>query len=371
MASPQSLTRKPLGEAVEEYLQGISDRVAINDMSDNTLTAYANDLRDLVALLGSETITDDVAGQDVDNAIVRFAKLPDRRKTEPEAGKVRATASIARFRQSVARFFDAAAVRGWVQVSPMLQSQIPKPKTDRDGLPLKRRSLTLPQARALVEHGPGSQRKDHPSYNSNFLRDTVIFLLLPVVGARVSELTGANIADVEANPDGTGRWTIRGKGGKTRTVPVPQATMACMDAYLAIRSDRSGSAPLVVSRNGHRLHAQDIERMLDRAYKRVLAADPANARPVTPHALRHTTATLLLADGWDVKVVSKLLGHANISTTSRYLDQLPSELEVAIASHPLTGKSTATVAMLPQLSFRSLQMIAIENHTEKLSKLNK
>ncbi len=87
---------------------------------------------------------------------------------------------------------------------------------------------------------------------------------------------------------------------------------------------------------GRRLAVRDIERLLERAVQRTRTADPAHARAVVPHGLRHTAATLMLAEGWDVKVVAQLLGHATVTTTSQYLDELPGELSVAINAHPLT-----------------------------------
>ena len=76
---------------------------------------------------------------------------------------------------------------------------------------------------------------------------------------------------------------------------------------------------------------------MNEASKRVLA-DPERShlyRAITPHALRHTAATLLLSSGWDLKMVSKMLGHSNVSVTSRYLDLLDGELEAAVNAHPL------------------------------------
>ncbi|MHC5560734.1 tyrosine-type recombinase/integrase [Kocuria sp. U4B] len=91
---------------------------------------------------------------------------------------------------------------------------------------------------------------------------------------------------------------------------------------------------------GARLAARDLERLLGRAVMRTRAADPARARAVVPHGLRHTAATLMLAEGWDVKVVARLLGHATVHTSSKYLDELPGELSVAINAHPLTPART-------------------------------
>ncbi len=72
---------------------------------------------------------------------------------------------------------------------------------------------------------------------------------------------------------------------------------------------------------------------------RVVAATLTGSGPAGPHALRHTTATLLVAHGWDVKVVAELLGHASIATTGVYLDRIEGELAAAIAAHPLTLRS--------------------------------
>lgn len=79
------------------------------------------------------------------------------------------------------------------------------------------------------------------------------------------------------------------------------------------------------------MSARDVQRLLERAEARVRTREPAHAREVTPHALRHTAATLMLAKGWDVKVVAQLLGHASISTTGTYLDAIPGELAQAVA----------------------------------------
>ncbi len=78
------------------------------------------------------------------------------------------------------------------------------------------------------------------------------------------------------------------------------------------------------------------KRVRARAVNRARAADPAYARAVVPHGLRHTAAILMLTEGWDVKVLAQLLGHTSVTTTSKYLDELPAELSVAVNAHPLT-----------------------------------
>lgn len=76
----------------------------------------------------------------------------------------------------------------------------------------------------------------------------------------------------------------------------------------------------------------DVQAVIDRVGREV---DPARWRPVTPHGLRHTTATHLLADAVDMDAVRRVLGHGDLATLGRYRDELPGELEVAMRVHPL------------------------------------
>ena len=81
---------------------------------------------------------------------------------------------------------------------------------------------------------------------------------------------------------------------------------------------------------------RDIQLMVERTSKRL----PADVRRrVTPHGLRHTAATLLLASGAaDIKTVKEILGHANIATTGIYLDSIDGEAARAVRMHPVTGE---------------------------------
>ncbi|TLF45500.1 integrase, partial [Nonomuraea sp. KC401] len=89
---------------------------------------------------------------------------------------------------------------------------------------------------------------------------------------------------------------------------------------------------LLLSWRGRRLARGDVQAVIDRVQARV---DPDQRRSVTPHGLRHTTATHLLADAVDMDAVRRVLGHSDLSTLGRYRDELPGELEVAMRAHPL------------------------------------
>jgi site-specific recombinase XerD len=132
---------------------------------------------------------------------------------------------------------------------------------------------------------------------------------------------------------------VCGKGRTWRTVTAPPWLEQLITAYRA-RLGTGAPAPLLLSPPGARLAVRDLERLLGRAVMRARAADPARARAVVPHGLRHTAATLMLAEGWDVKVVARLLVRATLTTTSKYLDELPGKLSVAINAHPFTPVQT-------------------------------
>ncbi|BDZ43633.1 hypothetical protein GCM10025865_29320 [Paraoerskovia sediminicola] len=126
--------------------------------------------------------------------------------------------------------------------------------------------------------------------------------------------------------------------------------MDALDEYLAgLRGDLLARGPgdddarraLLLSWRGRRLDAQGVRAVV----RRGVAAMPGDyRREATPHALRHTSATLLVASGWDVKVVAELLGHRSIATTGVYLDRIDGELDAAIRAHPLEPgpRSTST-----------------------------
>ena len=106
---------------------------------------------------------------------------------------------------------------------------------------------------------------------------------------------------------------VVGKGGKERIVPVLPAVREAVAAWLALHPDRQPASPLFVGARGGRLDAAVAQRTL-RHFRRLYGL-PEHA---TPHALRHSFATHLLAGGADLRSIQDLLGHASLSTTQRY-----------------------------------------------------
>jgi site-specific recombinase XerD len=236
----------------------------------------------------------------------------------------------------VSAFFRHATTAGWVYLDPMRAATvIPR---QRGGLRPERRALTREQAEGLLgtaqrlavttpdRHKRADQRTE--------LRDALIVLLLATVGPRVSELTRADIEHFYVN-SGVRYWRIFGKGGSTRDVPLPRAITRVLDAHLAERRARTAdTGALLLSWRGRRLARGDVQAVIDRVLARV---DPQYRRGVTPHGLRHTMATHLLAAATDMDAVRRVLGHSDLSTLGRYRDDLPGELEAAMRAHPLLG----------------------------------
>ncbi|MBX3237569.1 MAG: tyrosine recombinase XerC [Nitrospiraceae bacterium] len=193
------------------------------------------------------------------------------------------------------------------------------------------RVLTKDDAAALMEFpSPGT---------GQFLRDRAVLETLYSTGARVSELAGMNVADLDRTQ---GIVRLRGKGNKERIAPIGSVALAAITEYHAQASAGVGRAsgpmqgqrPVFQNQRGGRLTARSIARIVGR-YSQQLAGGA-----VSPHTLRHSFATHLLDEGADLRAIQEMLGHASLSTTQKYThlatDQL---LAVYDRAHPRAGKS--------------------------------
>ncbi len=164
------------------------------------------------------------------------------------------------------------------------------------------------------------------------LRNRAILELLYSTGLRRDESLGLESTDLDRE-----RRTLlvrRGKGPKDRFVPIGERALAWLDKYLAEARPqlvRRQETPLLfVSKNGHRLHANQLSKIV-RDY--LCAADIA--KPGACHLFRHTTATLMLEAGADVRYIQALLGHTRLSTTQIYTHVSIAKLrEVHERTHP-------------------------------------
>jgi len=137
-------------------------------------------------------------------------------------------------------------------------------------------------------------------------RDTALFTLLYGAGLRIAEALALDLRD--AVP-GAAAMRVMGKGRKERIVPLLPAVSASLDAWRAVHP---GGVALFPGVRGRRLNPGVVQRTM-----RVFAQQ-AGLSHATPHALRHSFATHLLAGGADLRSIQELLGHASLSTTQRY-----------------------------------------------------
>lgn len=166
------------------------------------------------------------------------------------------------------------------------------------------------------------------------LRDRALVEVLYGTGARISEVVGLSADDLELHAE---HPSIRlfGKGRKERIVPVGRYAVDALDAYLirarpVLAQSGRGNSAVFLNQRGNPLSRQSAWAVLQ------LAAERGQVEGhISPHTLRHSYATHLLAGGADVRVVQELLGHASVTTTQIYTMVTPDTLrEVYAASHP-------------------------------------
>jgi integrase/recombinase XerC len=141
-------------------------------------------------------------------------------------------------------------------------------------------------------------------------RDTALLTLLYGAGLRISEALSLKRGDAPLGES----LKVLGKGRKERIVPILPAVRQAIDAYLAgLPFAVAPSEALFLSRHGKPMQAREAQGLMQLLRSRLGLGERA-----TPHALRHSFATHILAHGGDLRVVQELLGHASLSTTQGY-----------------------------------------------------
>ncbi len=171
-------------------------------------------------------------------------------------------------------------------------------------------SVIKPKQRPSLPQGPTVQQCHRLVQATSDIRDRVMIMLLLTAGLRRSELLNSRTSDLTAD---LSRIRIMGKGGKERVIPLPEQTRRILEQYLDERE--STSELLFPNTRAKRMGNSTFYRIFKRIVKRA-GLDQAG---ITAHSLRHAYATMLLHSAVDVKTVQELLGHADLSTTSRYL----------------------------------------------------
>ncbi len=276
-----------------------------------TVEAYGRDIKGFLAFL-TEHLGEEPWLADLD--ALTLADLRAWLAHEAKLGTVNATR--ARHLSAVRSLFRfLARHRGISNPAPGLL------RTPRSHPPIPR-ALTATQA-LMVANDIG-ETADNATVQA---RDTALFTLLYGAGLRINE---ALLLDIGSVPAGADTLLVHGKGGKQRLVPLLPAVRQALAAWLRLHPDRQLDSPLFQGVKGARLDARVARRTME-AF-RPMADLPAHA---TPHALRHSFATHLLAGGADLRSIQELLGHASLSTTQRYISVDPAGLqEVWQRTHP-------------------------------------
>jgi integrase/recombinase XerD len=147
-------------------------------------------------------------------------------------------------------------------------------------------------------------------------RNRAILLTLYAGGFRVSEVCSLKWTDLQRR-DSTGQITVFGKGGKTRTVLIPESVW---NALVSLRGEANDNAPVFRSRKGGHLDESQVWRVVRNASERA-----GIEKDVSCHWLRHAHASHALDHGAPIHLVQATLGHSSISTTGRYLHARPTE----------------------------------------------
>ncbi len=223
-------------------------------------------------------------------------------------GVQRALAAIRSFFRALARegILDNAAPRA--VRTPRIARSLPRPLNEVDA------------ARTLEEAG---------SHDVDWLaaRDTALLTLLYGAGLRISEALNLKRADAPL----ASSLTILGKGRKERAVPILPIVREAIDLYAAkIPFAGAPGGALFLSRRGRPMSAREAQSLMQRLRGKLGLSERA-----TPHALRHSFATHILANGGDLRSVQELLGHESLSTTQTYTQMDTRRLmEVYSSAHP-------------------------------------
>jgi integrase/recombinase XerC len=282
----------PLARAVGAWLDWLAHE---RRAAAHTLAAYRDDVARFLAFLASHR-----GGAVSPATLASLAPADFRAFLAARRGRGVANVSNARALSALRSLFRWLDRNGVASNHALKQVRSPRlPRTAP-------RPLAPDEAAALIEEC-GDDRAPWIA-----ARDAALFALLYGCGLRIGE---ALALDRRALPIGD-TLAVRGKGGKDRVVPVLPAVRAAVDAYAAVMPAGGGKdAPLFLGARGGRLNPGVLQRRVRALRARLGLPDTA-----TPHKLRHSFATHLLASGGDLRAIQELLGHASLSTTQRYAD---------------------------------------------------
>lgn len=258
--------------------------------SNHTVDSYARDLAQFLAFFEQPATISFLAHLQIKDFRSFIASLQPLTKT-----------SVARKISSIRNFFH------WLEKEEILHnpeiSIINTPKKSK----ILPRAVTIDQTFDILEESSNFE-------NENWikLRDIAVFTLIYGCGLRISEAVNTNIGDF----DNQEFLRIKGKGKKERIIPLLPAVLQTINSYLEAcpYKNHYGEAVFLGAR-GERISPRIIQRQMEKIRNYM-----GLPNTITPHALRHSFATHLLAAGTDLRSIQELLGHSSLSTTQRYTE---------------------------------------------------
>jgi integrase/recombinase XerD len=304
--------QNPAGERLEQLtLDFLAHLELERGLSRNTLHAYQSDLAQFGRYLDARGVSPLQANHsDLAGFLAELA----------EGDEERAPASPATLQRK------AACLRSFYRHLRREELIVHDPTNDLRSPPKLMRLpkvLSREQVAKLLEQPKGA--------SPLALRDKALLELMYACGLRISEAITLEVADVDSEE---GMLRARGKGSKERIVPVGSSAIRALGRYLArarpmlVRARVESS--LFVNHRGTRLTRQGVYKIIQN-----YAHSAGLAERMTPHTLRHTFATHLLAGGCDLRSLQEMLGHADLATTQIYTHLSAERLKDAyFGAHP-------------------------------------
>ncbi len=267
----------------EEYLNHIKN---IKRYSDNTIKAYTEDI-DLFLLYCKN-----YSKLELNGISEKFVKSFLMTLTESGLEKK----SISRKLSSLRGIFKYAFNHDYINTNPT--ALISNPKTKRK----------LPEITTTETIMEVYKKTDELADGKELIN--AIFEILYGCALRVSELCSLKVIDLDLNQKIV---RVKGKGSKTRIVPVGDKSIKIINDYLKTRTTLAPDAPLLVNKTGEAIYPRYVHRVVNKYLSKV-----TDIKKKSPHVLRHSAATHMLDNGADLRAVKEILGHENLSTTQIY-----------------------------------------------------
>jgi site-specific recombinase XerD len=336
MAAPRELDLTvTLDAAWQAWAAHLYARVEADTMSPDTVRGYLTYARKGVDHLGPDRTCDSVEAPEIDAWVATYRA----RQCGP--------ATLRFCHKGIGGLLAYADSRRWIRENPMrdiakvpLRHTMPGPE---------RAALTKPEMDAMIAGARAGHGHRHAT-DTTRTRDEIVIRLAGESGLRNADIRNLDLTDIVQ--DQAGNWHAqirRGKGRKARTTPLTDECARLILTWVQDHRPEPGLLPdrydkhhkllkgdrdaLLLSSQRHRLSAPTVAGIVDRISRAAIG------RHFVPHGLRHTTGTLLLREAKaDLATVAHILGHSDVSVTSRYLDTRGDEAAAAVNRRRPTTK---------------------------------